>query len=132
MSLFGIGTDITETSRIGKMVEKHGEIFLDRVYTRREQEYCGIRKTSVQHYAGRWAAKEAILKAMGTGWSKGIQWTDIEVLNKPGGAPYVELHGQAQQFCDENSIAEILISISHCQQYATAFATALTGTSAKT
>ena len=56
MNVFGIGTDITETSRISGMIEKHGEIFLDRVYTPREQEYCGIRKAAVQHYAGRWAA----------------------------------------------------------------------------
>ncbi|MEC9092717.1 MAG: holo-ACP synthase [Planctomycetota bacterium] len=125
MSLFGIGTDITETSRVGKMIEKHGGLFLDRVYTQQEQEYCGKRKAAVQHYAGRWAAKEAILKAIGTGWSKGIHWTDIEILNKMGGAPYVKLHGQAQGFCNEKSISEILISISHCQQYATAFATAL-------
>lgn len=126
MSVFGIGTDITETDRIGKMIEKHGEIFLDRVYTQREQEYCGIRKAAVQHYAGRWAAKEAILKSMGTGWSKGIHWTDIEIVNKMGGAPYVELHGEAQKICDEMGVQKILISISHCQEYATAFATALT------
>lgn len=106
------------------MIEKHGEIFLDRVYTAREQEYCGIRKAAVQHYAGRWAAKEAILKAMGTGWSNGIHWTDIEIANKMGGAPYVELHGEAKKICAEKGIAEILISISHCQEYATAFATA--------
>ena len=77
MNVFGIGTDITETSRIARMIEKHGDLFLNRVYTEREQEYCGKRKAAVQHYAGRWAAKEAILKAMGTGWSKGIHWTDI-------------------------------------------------------
>ena len=126
MGIFGIGTDITETSRIAKMIEKHDSIFLDRVYTKKEQEYCGLRKAAVQHYAGRWAAKEAILKAMGTGWSKGIHWTDIEINNKMGGAPLVVLHGEAQSICDQNSIKEILISISHYQEYATAFATAVT------
>jgi holo-[acyl-carrier protein] synthase len=103
MNVFGIGTDITETSRIEDMINKHAEIFLDRVYTLAEQEYCGIRKAAGQHYAGRWAAKEAILKSMGTGWAKGIHWTD----------------------CDQKGIGEILISISHCKEYATAFATAL-------
>ena len=125
MNVFGIGTDITETSRISGMIEKHGEIFLDRVYTPREQEYCGIRKAAIQHYAGRWAAKEAILKSMGTGWARGIHWTDIEIVNRMGGAPYVELHGEATTVCSELGIEKILISISHCQQYATAFATAL-------
>lgn len=125
MNVFGIGTDITETSRIEKMIEKHGSLFLDRVYTLAEQEYCGIRKARAQHYAGRWAAKEAILKAMGTGWSKGIHWTDIEILNHMGGAPYVLLHGEAHIICAEKGIQQVLISISHCQNYATAFATAV-------
>lgn len=107
------------------MIEKHGELFLNRVYTEKEQEYCGIRKSAVLHYSGRWAAKEAILKSMGTGWSKGIHWTDIEILNRMGGAPYVELHGEAIAVCKERGIGQILISISHCQGYATAFATAL-------
>ena len=126
MSVFGIGTDITETTRIGEMIEKHAEIFLDRVYTPKEQQYCGIRKAAVQHYTGRWAAKEAILKAMGTGWSKGIHWTDIEILNRMGGAPEVHLHGEARNICESMGISKILISISHCKSYATAVATAIT------
>lgn len=125
MNVFGIGTDITETSRIEEMISKHATLFLDRVYTPAEQEYCGIRKAASQHYAGRWAAKEAILKSIGTGWAKGIHWTDIEIINKMGGAPQVFLHGEARTVCDQKGIGEILISISHCKQYATAFATAL-------
>lgn len=125
MSVIGIGTDITETERIARMIEKHGNLFLDRVYTAGEQEYCGIRKAAVQHYAGRWAAKEAVLKAMGTGWAKGIHWTDIEVINEMGGAPHIRLHGEAVNVCVDKGIEKILITISHCQDYATAFATAI-------
>lgn len=125
MQIFGIGTDIVECTRIAKMIEKHQELFLDRVYTSGEIEYCGNRKAAVQHYAGRWAAKEAILKAMGTGWAKGIAWTDIEVRNEMGGQPKVRLGGGAREICEAKGIADILVSISHCDEYATAYATAL-------
>ncbi|MEM7784101.1 MAG: holo-ACP synthase [Planctomycetota bacterium] len=123
--VYGIGTDIIECDRIAQMIEKHQDVFIQRVFTESEIEYCAARKAAVQHYAGRWAAKEAILKAMGTGWAKGIQWTDIEIVNQMGGKPEVQLGGQAKVICDSLTIEEILISISHCREFATAFATAL-------
>ena len=85
MSVIGIGTDIIECERIGLMLEKHGDYFLEKVYTPLEIEYCCKRKASNQHYAGRWAAKEAVLKALGTGWAKGIAWTDVEVSTRWAG-----------------------------------------------
>ena len=121
----GIGTDIIECDRIADMMEKHENAFLNKVYTAREIEYCAPRKAAAQHYAGRWAAKEAILKAMGTGWAKGIRWTDIEIVNEMGGKPYVEISGEAKVICDQLGIHKILISISHTAAFATAFATAL-------
>ena len=124
-NVVGIGTDIVECGRIADMIEKHNDTFITRVYTAGEIAYCSERKAAVQHYAGRWAAKEAILKAMGTGWAKGIQWTDIEVINQMGGKPFVELGGVAKTICDDRGISEMLISISHCKLYATAFATAI-------
>lgn len=122
---YGIGTDITECVRIAQMIEKHGELFLTRVYTQQEIAYCSARKAATQHYAGRWAAKEAVLKAIGTGWSRGIHWTDIEVVNAIGGKPSIVLGGAARQICDQYGIGEVMISISHCRNYAVAFATAL-------
>lgn len=122
---YGIGTDITECVRIAQMIEKHGELFLTRVYTQQEIAYCSARKAATQHYAGRWAAKEAVLKAIGTGWSRGIHWTDVEVVNAVGGKPSIVIGGAARQVCDQRGIGEILISISHCRNYAVAFATAL-------
>lgn len=124
-NVVGIGTDIIECSRIADMIEKHDALFLERVYTEWEIEYCSGRKSAVQHYAGRWAAKEAILKSMGTGWAKGIAWTDIEIKNAMGGKPSVSLHGAAREWCDQLGIAEVMISISHCNSHATAFATAV-------
>ena len=87
MNVIGIGTDIIECLRIAKMIERHGELFLRRVYTPFEVNYCNARKAATQHFAGRWAAKEAVLKAMGTGWARGISWRDIEVRNNERGRP---------------------------------------------
>ena len=125
MSVIGIGTDIIETVRIAQMIEKHGDIFLQRVYTEDEISYCAPRKAANQHYAGRWAAKEAVLKALGTGWAHGIQWTDVEVVNAPGGKPSIVLTGVALEISQKQGIAEMMISISHCREYATAYATAI-------
>ncbi len=125
MKVFGIGTDIVECDRIAEMIEKHDTLFIDRVYTPTEIEYCSVRKAAVQHYAGRWAAKEAVLKALGTGWAKGVSWTDIEIRNEMGGQPRVRLGGGAREVCEQKGITEILVTISHCEAYATAYATAL-------
>ncbi len=129
--VIGIGTDIIECVRIAKMIEKHGELFLNRVYTRNEIAYCSCRKSANQHYAGRWAAKEAVLKALGTGWAHGIQWTDVEVVNEIGGRPYIELDGQAKTISLQQGIHKILISISHCRSYAIAYATAIAAPGAR-
>jgi holo-[acyl-carrier protein] synthase len=125
MDILGIGTDIVECLRIGKMIEQHGELFLRRVYTDREIRYCQARKHAIEHFAGRWAAKEAILKAIGTGWSRGISWTDLEVRNNTGGQPKVLVRGGAKDAAILRGMGDILVSISHCRTYATAFAVAL-------
>ncbi|MDR3197585.1 MAG: holo-ACP synthase [Planctomycetaceae bacterium] len=125
MNIIGIGTDIIECERIERMVLRHGSHFTDRVFTEQEIRYCTDRKSSDQHFAGRWAAKEAVLKALGTGWISGIAWTDVEVINESGGMPRVHLHGGAAQIAGEKQISEIQISISHCKSHAVAFAAAL-------
>lgn len=130
MDILGIGTDIIECPRIGKMIETHGELFLRRVYTDREIRYCHSRKHAIEHFAGRWAAKEAILKAMGTGRSRGIAWTNIEVRNGHDGRPQVLVCGAARETALERGIGDILISIAHCRTYATAYALALARTGA--
>lgn len=125
MNIIGIGTDIIECPRIGRMIDQHGEVFLRRVYTEREIGYCQRRKHAIEHFAGRWAAKEAILKSIGTGWVRGIAWTDIEIRNEPGGKPLVHVCAGAKEAAIERGIANILISISHCRTYATAYAIAV-------
>ena len=125
MNVFGIGTDITECLRIARMIERYGDLFISRVYTDEEIRYCQARKQSTQHYTGRWAAKEAVLKAIGTGWRQGISWRDVEVRNERGGKPTIVLRGGAREVAERLGIAEVLISISHCRSYATAFAVAV-------
>jgi len=121
----GIGTDITECLRIARMIERHGELFINRVYTSEEIRYCQQRAQSTQHFTGRWAAKEAILKALGTGWRRGISWRDVEIRNEPSGRPVVTVHGGAKEAVEQLGIAELQVSISHCRTHATAFAVAL-------
>jgi holo-[acyl-carrier protein] synthase len=125
MSIYGIGTDIVECLRIAQMIERHGELFITRVYTEHEIEYCQSRKQATQHFAGRWAAKEAVLKALGTGWRRGISWRDVEIRNERSGSPTVALRGGARDYMEQQKISEVLVSISHCRTHATAHAVAL-------
>jgi len=124
MNPLAIGTDIVECLRIAQMIERHGELFINRVYTPYEIQYCQSRKQSTQHFAGRWAAKEAVLKALGTGWIKGISWRDVEVRNDSGGKPSIALYGGAKEIAQQLKLQQMLISISHCRSHATAFAMA--------
>src|SRR6266436_5468686 len=127
MEIVGIGTDIVECHRIGRMIEQHGELFLTRVYTEREIRYCQARKRAMEHFAGRWAAKEAIMKCLGTGWQRGLSWTEMEIRNDNNGRPHVLLCGAAKDVAQKLGISDILISISHCRAYATAHAIAVRG-----
>ena len=122
--ILGTGIDIVEVLRIAQMIERHGELFIRRVYTDHEIAYCSTKKAATQHYAGRWAAKEAVLKALGTGWVRGISWRDVEVRHKPGGAPTVALRGGAKEVLERSGITHMHISISHCRSHAIAYAIA--------
>jgi len=124
-TILGLGTDIVEIVRIGQMIERHAELFLKRVYTDEEIRYCQRRKNSYQHFAGRWAAKEAVMKTLGTGWTRGVGWQDIEVCSQKNGQPTIEIHGSAREYSRRIGIDEVLITISHCRAYATATAVAI-------
>src|SRR6476620_7671311 len=121
MSIVGVGIDIVECLRIAQMIEKHGELFIARVYTDAEIDYCTMRKAATQHYAGRWAAKEAVLKALGTGWRRGIGWRDIEIRNDRNGAPIVKLRGGARDVMERAGIQRMHVSISHSRSFAVAY-----------
>jgi holo-[acyl-carrier protein] synthase len=125
MEIVGIGTDIVECLRIGRMIEQHGELFLLRIFTEREIRYCQSRKRATEHFAGRWAAKEAILKALGVGFHRGLSWTDVEVRNDPAGRPQVLLCGAAKDAAQTRRVHDVQLSIAHCRAYAVAYALAV-------
>jgi holo-[acyl-carrier protein] synthase len=122
------GVDMVDCKRLAESIDRHGRRFLDRVFTPLELDYCMGRKRSIEHLAGRFAAKEAVLKVLGTGWRNGICWTDIEVRNLPSGQPRVHLTGRCRELADEMGLAEILISISHIETHAIASAMGLSAT----
>jgi holo-[acyl-carrier protein] synthase len=123
--ILGIGTNITECLRIARLIERHGELFVNRVYTPEEIRYCRNRTQTTQHFTGRWAAKEAILRALGTHWQRGITWCDVEVRNELGGRLVVCIRGGVKDLVERLGVTDILVSISHCRTYATATAIAL-------
>ncbi len=116
------GIDLVHCPRIARMWEDHGDRFLARVYSERERAYCLDYKDPVVRLAGRFAAKEAVMKMLGTGWRGGIEWPDIETLPDPLGKPLVTLHGKAAEAARATGIAHVLISISHSGDYAMASA----------
>ena len=125
MSIVGHGIDIVETQRIARMLSEHGQHFLDRVYTPSEQQYAQASpKRRIERLAGRFAAKEAVLKALGTGWRGGIAWTDVEILPDTAGRPLVRLSGQCATIAAQLGITAWQISISHIESHATASAIA--------
>jgi holo-[acyl-carrier protein] synthase len=125
MPIVGHGVDIVETARIAELLERHGQRFLDRCFTSAEQDYCARNgKRRMEHLAGRFAAKEAILKALGTGWRGGIAWTDIEILPEALGRPSVTLTGESQRLAERMGILRWHLSISHIETHAMASALA--------
>jgi holo-[acyl-carrier protein] synthase len=128
MAILGHGIDIVETSRIRRLVEQHGQHFLDRCFTRDEQAYCALNeKRYYEHLAGRFAAKEAVLKVLGTGWRGGIAWTDVEVIRESSGQPKIALTGECQRIANDLGISHWLVSISHIETHATASAIGMRG-----
>jgi holo-[acyl-carrier protein] synthase len=118
--IVGTGIDIAEVPRIREAIERHGERFLKRVFTEGEIQYCESKANRVERYAARFAAKEAGMKAIGTGWNHGVRWRDIEVARKPGGRPTLLLHGKAAEFAAKLGAINIALSLTHTQQEAMA------------
>jgi len=126
MQIVAHGIDLVDCPRIEEMVERHGEHFVNRVFTAAEQAYAEANKNKTEKLAGRFAAKEAVLKLMGTGWRGKIAWTDIEVVNNAAGQPEVSLSGEVKKLAEKLGIKHISISITHTANFVIASAIALT------
>jgi holo-[acyl-carrier protein] synthase len=125
MEIVAHGIDLVDFPRIEKMAKQHSQRFLDRIFTTSEQAYADANKNRIEKLAGRFAAKEAILKLMGTGWRGKIAWTDIEIVNNPSGQPQVNLSGEVKKIADKLGIKHISVSITHTANFAIASAVAL-------
>lgn len=122
MSFIGHGIDLIECDRIAKVMENHGQRFLDRVLTPAEEKLAKRYRDPIPFIAGRWAAKEAILKMIGTGWRGKIAWTDMEILPDEWGQPHVTLTGETARIANDKGIIHVLLSITHTSQHAMASA----------
>jgi holo-[acyl-carrier protein] synthase len=111
--IVGLGVDIAEIDRIEAAIKRHGQPFINRVFTPTESAYCERFRNRFERYAGRFAAKEAAMKALGTGWTRGVRWVDIEVTRLPGGRPTLTLHGATQQIAQRLGVQQISLSITH-------------------
>ena len=125
--ILGLGTDIVEIERVRDMIERHGDSFLKRCFTNEEIAYADKHRDAAVRYAGRWAAKEAVVKVLGTGFIKGITFHDIEVLPLATGQPRIALSGGAGEIAEKMGIVTVLITISHAKLYATATAVGVAG-----
>ncbi len=125
MEIIAHGIDLVDCPRIEDMLNRHGERFLDRVFTPAEQAYAEANKNKTEKLAGRFAAKEAVLKLMGTGWRGKIAWTDIEIVNNAAGQPEVTLSGEVKELAEKLGIKRISISITHTANFVIASAVAI-------
>lgn len=121
------GIDLVDFERIEQMLSRHEERFCERVFTERERADAGKVKNRIEKLAGRFAAKEAVMKLIGTGWRDGVAWTDIEVVNDAFGRPLVSISGKVQEVADRLGIEQITLSITHTANFAIASAVALQG-----
>jgi holo-[acyl-carrier protein] synthase len=115
-----MGVDIAEVPRVRAAIERFGERFLTRVFTAAEIRYCQSKANQYERFAARFAAKEAALKAIGTGWKRGVTWLDVEVVRLPSGRPTIAFHGKAAEFAERLGTRNAAISLSHTEQIAIA------------
>lgn len=118
--IVGTGVDLVEIERFRKVIERTKDRLIMRVFTPAEQQFCNQHRDPIPHYAVRFAAKEAVFKALGTGWAKGVTWLDVEVQREKSNAPVVVLYGEARRLCESMGAQKVHISLSHSDQCAIA------------
>ena len=125
MKVIALGLDLVEVSRIRDLLARHGERFRERMFSLAEQDYCENQAEPAMHYAARFAAKEAVAKALGTGFAEGVGWADIEVLRADNGQPSIALHHGAAERAQQLGIGQVLVTLTHTKDAAAASVVAL-------
>ena len=125
MKIIAHGIDLVDFDRIEQMLDRHGQRFCERVFTSRELADADKVKNRIEKLAGRFAAKEAVMKLVGSGWRSGVAWTDIEVVNNALGQPVVALSGKLKELADQQNVEQITLSITHTANFAIASAVAI-------
>ncbi|HEY7616811.1 MAG TPA: holo-[acyl-carrier-protein] synthase [Terriglobales bacterium] len=118
--IVGTGIDIAEVPRIAQAIQRYGDRFLLRIFTDGERRYCDSKANRIERYAARFAAKEAAMKALGTGWNHGVRWRDIEVCRQPGGRPTITFHGRAAELAARLGANHVALSLTHTAEQALA------------
>ena len=125
MDIVGIGTQVMECTRVRKLIDQHGESFLQQVYTEREVRFCNSKKQSTEQFTALWVAKEAVFRCLGTTWKRGTNWTDVEVVCENSGLPQVVLKGPTRELMIARGVNQIMLTMAYCRAFATATGLAL-------
>lgn len=120
MDILGLGTQVMECTRVRKLIDRHGEAFLQQVYTAREAAFCNARAHATEHFTAIWAAKEAVFRSLGTTWRRGMDWREVEVVCENGGGPQVVVCGATAELMATRAAGTILLTMAHCRLFATA------------
>ena len=125
MAIIGLGTQVMECARVRQLLDEHADAFLRQVYTDREVRFCNDKKQTTEQYTALWAAKEAVFRALGTTWKRGMSWTDVEVVSDNGGPPHAVVSGATRELMAARGVNHVLLTMAFCRSFATATAVAV-------
>jgi holo-[acyl-carrier protein] synthase len=125
MAIIGLGTQVMECARVRQLIDEHADAFLKQVYTDREVRYCNGKKQTTEQYTALWAAKEAVFRALGTTWKRGVSWTDVEIVCDNGSPPHAVVNGPTRELMAARGANHLLLTLAFCRSFATATAVAV-------
>ena len=125
MDILGLGTQVMECTRVRQLIDEHADAFLKQMYTDREVRFCNGKKQTTEQFTALWAAKEAVFRALGTTWRRGMSWRDVEVVCENGGSPHVVVVGSTRELMAARGVNHILLTMAFCRAFATATAVAV-------
>jgi holo-[acyl-carrier protein] synthase len=125
MDILGLGTQVMECVRVRQLIDEHTDAFLKQMYTDREVRYCNSKKQTTEQFTALWAAKEAVFRALGTTWRRGMNWRDVEVVCENGGTPHVVVSGPTRELMAARGVNHVLLTMAFCRAFATATAVAV-------